>query len=147
MRLLDLTRTLAQAAVVVLATACGGGSDSASPTPQQPADSVQIVSVSPTSAQASQSTAFTVEVRYALHSVPSGVIDIGFFISATEVRLTGTRQLVSTGEGTATLTVTVVPQDYTATSAFGVEALLSPEPHPPSWTALDTASQRIPLVP
>jgi hypothetical protein len=108
---------------------------------------VQIVSVSPASARASESTTFTVQARYALHSVASGVIDIGFFISSTDTRLTGTRQLVSAGDGTATLTVTVVPQDYTATSAFGVEALISAEPHPPSWTPLDADSQRITLLP
>ena len=146
MPVINQFRALTSWLVVLLATGCGGG-DSTSLEPEQFNDSIRIQKLTPASAKAGESTTFLLEVSYALNSVPQGVIDVGFFINDTTTRLTGTKKFISEGTGTAAFTVTVVPSDFTSTSAFGVRVFLSEEPHPETWSPTASDMLRIPLTP
>jgi hypothetical protein len=134
------TRRSALASLLASAylVACGGSDD--------PADSIEITSASPTSGRAGTDTTFTITFRYTLTSKPHGVIDLGFFVDGTNQRLSGSRLSVVRGSGQGSLTSPANPQNYTTGPDFAVGLLLSEEPHADSWTPLSRARYAIGVV-
>ena len=117
---------------------CGGDEESPTLT-----DSIEIVSVSPTTARAGANTEFTVNFRYSLVTVRAAVVDLGFFVDDSNQLLSGQRTAVAAGSGSGSLRATADPRSYTTSSAFAIGLLLSQDPHPESWTPLARAKQLI----
>ena len=131
--------------LAILVAACGGGGDSEEAGTST--DAVEITSVTPTTAAADTSITFVVTFNYRLSSVPTGVVNLGFFTDPDSQRLTPQELRVLRGAGTGTLSATIAPTSYTRTTDFAVGVLLSEDPHPLPWTPLARAKQHIPLLP
>ncbi len=138
-RLSSLRAFLALLTTVFLVTACGGGGD-------EQVDSIEIVTVTPTTTGADQSTNFTVLFRYTLASRESGVVNMGFFIDSTNQTLVPENLVVTRGTGTGTLSARAVPSQYTRTVDFAVGVLLSESPHGAAWTPLARDKQFVSLT-
>lgn len=136
-------RSVSCALLVCAMAACGGSGN------EQLAavDSIEIVSVSPSSAPLDSTTYFTVAFRYTLVSSTEGVINIGFYVNDTELRLAPGEWVVSKGSSTGSLTVPVLPSWHQTTPNFAAGAILSAYPHPATWMPLARADKWIiPLV-
>lgn len=129
----------------ILLSACsGGGGNSSAAAPAE--DSVTIVTVSPTSADASVSTTFAVEVSYSLVTKDSGMLMIGFNTTAVDSysMLADPQPAVLKGSGTYTFNVTAIPTDWSSSAgAFQVYVNLSENPHPATWSPLADARKAI----
>lgn len=111
-------------------------------------DSINIISVTPVTALAGQSTIFMIQTSYNLVSKTSGEINIGFNTSdATSYSLISSqKQIVSPGSGTVTFTVPVTPVNWGSSTPFFAYVNLSENPHPASWTPLASSSMPISLT-
>lgn len=101
-------------------------------------DSVSITSVSPASAVENVSSLFTVEVSYTLASCQNGSLMIGFNTDHVSGYTVDDEYSVTRGSGTHTFNVTATPVDWADEGDFGVFVNLSEDPHPSTWSPLDS---------
>ncbi|MEY4766801.1 MAG: hypothetical protein RI907_3474 [Pseudomonadota bacterium] len=144
-----------KATVVALALAlgaCGGGESD--PTAEAKAsaltDEIEVLSVSPSVADAGVPTAFMIKVRYKLATKSSGIIYLGFNGSPERpdsYRLTGDGTVVSGGAGTITLVSTTSPVAHLYPNEFRAYANLSEYPHLDSWSPLASTVATIVVKP
>lgn len=135
------------ALVTVVLSACGGGGSSTATT-EAATDSIKIVSVTPSSVVAGQSTIFTVEVAYSLITKDSGLLGLGFNTDKVDSYVMASSQefLVSKGSGTHVFTAAAVPKNWGSAGVFQAYANISENPHPATgWKPLANATKDIPV--
>ena len=107
-------------------------------------DWIEIVSVSPTEYDFSSEITITATINYNLKSVSTGIVYLGFNLSepdSFDIDLGDkSKQIVSQGEGTVKLSVTILPEEWDisgrADTEFMIYTNLSEYPHPNRWSPL-----------
>lgn len=106
---------------------------------------IEITAVTPDAAAEGSTTSFKVDFTYQLSSNSQGVIDIGFNTIATSNSyfMQAADFKVTRGQGTGTLTASIVPIVRDTGNAFSAYAALSDDPHPSTWSPLSSDSRAI----
>ncbi len=118
-----------------------GCKDNGGTTTTPDTNSINIVSIAPSTAIAGTSTTFSVKVSYNLTSKDIGIIYVGFN-SSTQAgvdvdELTSHSQIVNKGSGTITFdSVAITPINWGTTGNFHAYVNLSEYPHSGSWSPL-----------
>lgn len=111
-------------------------------------DAVSIDSISPETANANQSTSFTINVSYRLTSKDSGLLSIGF--NTSEVgsfdMISSQTYTVGKGSGNHTFTVTTTPVDWGTAGTFQAYVNLSDNPRSIPWVPLASTVESIPIL-
>ncbi len=121
-----------------------GGSDVTGAT----SGTISINSVSPSSGlSAGVSTSFEVIIQYTAEGGQAEIM-IGFNSGSSPNYYTIEEEIiVQEGSGSHTFNVTTTPKDWSSESdTFKVKVYLSEEPHPDSWSPLDTETQVLTLA-
>ncbi len=121
-------------------TNCEIGNDSNEPVTLTSNDAINIISVSPnTGLKEGVPTQFIVRVSYALVSLETGELEIGFNNSSSVSlfhMISSADKLVGKGTGEHTFDVTTSPKNWSSTGSFEVYVNLSPYPNGSSWIPL-----------
>ena len=104
-------------------------------------DSIEIISVSPSKElEDGVEYNFNVEIEYDLITVNSGILMIGFNTEDIDsyLMLSDASVVVDKGAGNHTFLVTVKAKDWMGDGDFIVYVNLSENPHPPTWSPLNS---------
>ncbi len=103
-------------------------------------DTIEITSVSPASVVEGISTEFTVSFDYRLTSKDAGIVYLGFNTSDPDgfILTDNTFEITQAELGSGSLTATEIPVFYDSPDSFKAYINLSENPHPTSWTPLQS---------
>ncbi|MFT6910201.1 MAG: hypothetical protein ACJAS1_006929, partial [Oleiphilaceae bacterium] len=99
-------------------------------------NNVEIISISPDTAEEGVNTEFTVTISYELVDFDQGEVNIGFNVDEQDSYTIIYDQVVSKGAGSFTAIISAVPVEYAPNGSFEVYANISEYPHPNTWTPL-----------
>ena len=102
----------------------------------KPTNSIEIISVSPKSAEAGVYTTFTISINYKLVDLEQGEVNIGFNVNQQDSYIIFSDDIINKGSGSLIATISAIPADYAPNGSFGVYAHISEYPHPDTFTAL-----------